>query len=229
MSIWTRLLERIASLGGSVGALFGAARPPEAREGFTVAVVALGAKMAKADGRVTADEVRAFREIFRIEERDLPAVGRFFDLARRDTAGFELWAGRVARMFEPGGDVLETLLDALFHVAAADGALHEDELAFLRVVADRFGLGGAAFEAAARRHASGERPPWEVLGVARDADAGTVRAAWRGLALRFHPDRLRARGVPDEAARLAERRMAEINVAYHAMRATAPAEGFIPA
>jgi len=85
MSIWTRLLESLAALSPQYLIDFlNYSRPPETTQGFTIAVVALGAKMAKADGRVTRDEVVAFREIFRIDEDDLPTVGRFFDLARKD-------------------------------------------------------------------------------------------------------------------------------------------------
>ena len=225
MTIWQRLLRRLSSLGGNaLLTLFGGARPPEAREGFTIAVVALGAKMAKADGRVTREEVTAFREIFRIEDADLPAVGRFFDLARRDVAGFDLYAARIARMFEPGDPVLEALVDALFTVARADGALHEAELVLLREVARIFGLGEGAFDAIAARHVGGgQAPPHEVLGVAPDAPFAAVRGAWKALARRYHPDGLRARGIPDEAARLAEARMAEINAAYDLLRRRADA------
>lgn len=224
MSIWTRLLDSLASLAPrSLIEFFTGTRPPEATQGFAIAVVALGAKMAKADGRVTRDEVVAFREIFRITDEDLPAVGRFFDLARRDVAGFELYAARIARMFDRGGDVLETLLDALFYVARADHELHEAEIEFLRIVATTFGFGETQFEAMRRRHClDQDESPWTVLGIAEASSAEEIREAWKALARRYHPDRLRARGVPDEAARLAERRMAEINAAYDALRRPQP-------
>lgn len=219
MSIWSRLRERIAALGGPLYSFFTARRPPEATEGFAIAVVALGAKMAKADGRVTRDEVIAFREIFRITDADLPAVGRFFDLARKDTAGFELYAARIAKMFDKGGDVLETLLDALFHIARADGRLHEAEISFLQIVAEAFGFDARAFGAILARHSTeGRDSPYVILGIPPDASPQRIRAARTALARRYHPDRLRARGVPDEAARLAERRMAEINAAYDTLR-----------
>ena len=224
MSIWTRLLESLAALSPrSLIEFFTGARPPEATEGFAIAVVALGAKMAKADGRVTTDEVIAFREIFQITDEDLPAVGRFFDLARQDVAGFELYAAKVARMFDSDSDVLETLLDALFHVARADGELHAAEIEFLHIVATTFGFGDAAFETMRRRHCLDEaESPYGVLGISETASPEAIKEAWKDLARRYHPDRLRARGVPDEAARLAERRMAEINAAYDALRRKLP-------
>jgi len=224
MSIWTRLLESLAALSPrSLIEFFTGTRPPEATEGFAIAVVALGAKMAKADGRVTTDEVIAFREIFQITDADLPAVGRFFDLARQDVAGFELYAAQIARMFGSDGDVLETLLDALFHVARADGELHAAEIEFLHIVATTFGFDDIAFETIRRRHClEGGESPYVILGISEQADADAIKDAWKELARRYHPDRLRARGVPDEAARLAERRMAEINGAYDTLRRDRP-------
>jgi len=224
MSIWSRLLESLAAVSPQyLIDFFTSVRPPEATQGFTIAVVALGAKMAKADGRVTRDEVIAFREIFRINDEDLPAVGRFFDLARKDVAGFELYASKVSRMFERGGDVLETLLDALFQIARADGVLHEAELSFLHVVSNTFGFDDLRFEAMCRRHAMDrDDSPYAILGVRETASPEEIKQAWKDLARRYHPDKLRARGVPDEAARLAERRMAEINAAYDTLRPTPP-------
>jgi DnaJ like chaperone protein len=220
MSIWTRLLDSFSALSPrSLIEFFTGATPPEATQGFAMAVVALGAKMAKADGRVTREEVVAFREIFQIDEADLEAVGRFFDLARRDVAGFELYAAKIARMFDSADDVLETLLDALFQIARADDHLHEAELEFLHIVSNTFGFDERAFEAMCARHAMDQnRSPFTILGVLETASPEEIKGAWKALARRYHPDQLRARGVPDEAARLAEQRMAEINAAYDALR-----------
>ena len=69
MSIWERIASAIEALraGESLSAVFEKLRtPPERSVAFTIAVVALGAKMAKADGLVTRDEVAAFREVFYI-------------------------------------------------------------------------------------------------------------------------------------------------------------------
>ena len=75
MSVWEKIVEavkRVAS-GGSLLDLFGQPTPPERTVGFTIAMVALGAKLSKADGLVTRDEVNAFKEVFFIppdRERD---------------------------------------------------------------------------------------------------------------------------------------------------------------
>ena len=124
MSIWTRISEALAALakGEGLSAVFEQLKtPPEKTIGFTIAVIALGAKMAKADGHVSRDEVAAFREVFAIPKSEEPNAARVFNLARQDVAGFDLYAARIAAMFGPGDAVLVDLLEGLFHIAMADG------------------------------------------------------------------------------------------------------------
>lgn len=227
MSVWTRLRELIAALPGGAALieLLAPDTPAERSEGFAMAVVALGAKMAKADGLVVREEVIAFREVFQIDDEDLPHVGRFYDLARQDAAGFDLYAARIARMFEDREDVLETLLDGLFHIAQADGELKEIEIEFLREISRIFGLSEQVFERTHMRNRPGEISPYDLLGVAEGTPLEEIHRIWRKLAAHHHPDRLRGEGVPLEAARLAEHRLAEINAAYEELkRSLAPAE-----
>ena len=220
MSIWSRLREFLSTLkGGRVFEAF-AKRPPEKTLAFTIAVIALGAKMAKADGLVTPDEVRAFREVFVFDETEARDVSRFFDLARRETAGYEAYARQVARMFEPGSPALTHLLEGLFYIAQADGETHPNELAFLETVAGIFGVDGASFEGARMRCANcADSDPYTILGAAHTASDAELRRIWIAQARESHPDRLRAEGVPEEAARLAEKRLAAVNAAYDAIRA----------
>jgi DnaJ like chaperone protein len=229
MSIWTRISEALSALtrGDGLAAVFDRLRTrPERSVAFTIAVIALGAKMAKADGTVTRDEVTAFREVFRIAPADERAAARVFNLAREDVAGFEDYAARIAAMFRaddrPCGQdsVLCDLMEGLFHIAAADGAFHPREDAFLARVAEIFGLDERLFHRMRARHApDGPPDPYAVLGVEPGEDLAAVRAAWRAEVRASHPDRMLARGVPEEAVRLAETRLAAINAAWDAIRA----------
>src|SRR6056297_1002559 len=120
MSIWTRITEALAALakGEGLSAVFDRLRsPPERSVGFTIAVIALGAKMAKADGQVTRDEVTAFREVFQIAREDEAGAARVFNLARQDVAGFEEYAKRISEMFGDQNDTLCDLMEGLFHIA----------------------------------------------------------------------------------------------------------------
>ncbi len=219
MTLWRRLRETVAALGDKVASYFGADRSAEASDAFAMAVVALGAKMAKSDGRVTRDEVLAFREVFQIDDADLPNVARLYDLAREDVAGFDLYARRVARMFRGRDEILETLLDGLFHIAQADGALHENEILFLQTVAEIFALPKVVFESVRLRNLPAqERSSYDLLGVSPDMPVTEIKKHWRKLAARLHPDRLQGEGVPPEALRLTEQRLASVNAAWESIR-----------
>lgn len=223
MSIWSRISEAIAALtaGEGLAAVFDKLRtPPEQRVGFTIAVIALGAKMAKADGHVTRDEVTAFREVFTIPKSGEAGAARVFNMARTDVAGFEEYAGKVRGMFAQGSKTLEDLMEGLFHIAMADGEYHPAENAFLARVAEIFELSERDFLRLRAQHVpDARRDPYEVLGVDVDAPLQDVRAAWRNLVRESHPDAMMARGVPEEAIKLAERRLIAINRAWDEIQA----------
>ena len=183
--------------------------------GFTIAVIALSAKMAKADGQVTHSEVLAFREVFRVPVSDEANAERVFDLARQDVAGFEIYARKIKKMFGTQTDTLEDLLEGLFHIAVADGRYHEQEDAFLKRVCEIFVLSDRSFRIMKARYIKGTPAnPYEVLGVSPSASLIEIRNAWRDLVKKNHPDQLTARGVPIEAVKLGEARLVAINQAW---------------
>ena len=218
MSIWTRITEAISALakGESLSHVFDLLRTPRERSvAFAIAVIALGAKMAKADGQVTRDEVTAFRDVFQIAREDEAGAARVFDMARTDVAGYRDYAQQIRRMFSDDPDTLEDLMEGLFHIALADGFYHPGEDAFLEDVAGIFGLPERKFRALRARFVPDEHPdPHTVLGVPHDMAYADIRKVWRKLVRETHPDAMMARGVPEEAIRLAEKRMIDINRAW---------------
>ncbi len=222
MSIWSRIADAIAALatGEGLTAVFEKLRTsPDRTVAFTIAVIALGAKMAKADGHVTRDEVTAFREVFHIPPQEEPNAARVFNLARTDVAGFEDYAIRIRNMYEPGDRTLCDLMEGLFHIAMADGEYHPGEDEFLHRVSEIFGFDEARFSRIRAQFVpDAERDPFDVLGVSPDADMDTIRAAWRAAVRDTHPDQMIARGVPEEAVKLAEKRMVAVNRAWEQVR-----------
>lgn len=218
MSIWSRITDALAALsaGESLSEVFDRLRsPPERSVGFAIAVIALGAKMAKADGQVTRDEVTAFREVFHIATKDEAGAAKVFNLARQDVAGYEDYARRISLLFHGQKDTLRDLLEGLFHIAMADGFYHPNEDAFLENVTVIFGLPKSDFNALRMRFAPDARQdPYTVLGVPPDTPTNEVRHAFRKLVRENHPDAMMARGLPEEALQLAEKRMADINRAW---------------
>ncbi|MFD3190573.1 TerB family tellurite resistance protein [Sedimentitalea sp. HM32M-2] len=218
MSLWSRISDALSALaqGESLTAVFDRLRSrPERSVAFAIAVIALGAKMAKADGQVTRDEVTAFREVFQIASKDEAGAARVFNLARTDVAGFQDYARRIGRMFEDDPKTLCDLMEGLFHIAMADGFYHPGENRFLEEVADIFGVPDHKFRALRARFVPDARPdPYTVLGVSPDTPLPEIRRAWRTLVRETHPDSMMARGVPQEAVKLAEKRLIDINRAW---------------
>lgn len=231
MSIWGKIGGAAAGFllgGGPLGALAGAvaghmlvdrgreaaADPDAPGIMFTIAVIALCAKMARADGHVTHDEVEAFQQIFRVPPSEEANVRRVFNMAQQDVAGFEVYAAQIARLFRGNPAMLEDILDGLFQIARADGVLHPSELAFLERVADIFGFSPAVFRRIRASHFPDAADPYTVLGVAHDAGDDEIKRTYRLLVRENHPDSLIARGVPEEFMKLATEKMAAINAAY---------------
>lgn len=206
------LIERVA---GWVADCRAGAKPVA----FTVALISLSAKMAKADGIVSHDEVQMFRRVVEIPPGEERNVERLFDLAQRDVAGFESHARRIAEIAEGDPVFLGDVLTGLFHIAVADSYVHEHELAFLERVGEIFGLDQRRFEAIAAGFVRRRGPdPYRVLGVGRDATDEQVKKAYRSAAGECHPDRHLAHGLPAEALAILTDRLASLNAAWELVR-----------
>src|SRR5271154_2334280 len=224
MSVWGKVSGAAAGLlaGGPGGALFGAGagqfifdRESDPGVVFTIAVIALAGKMAKADGVVTEEEFTVFLKVFSVPPQEEANVRRIFNLARQDVAGFEAYAGQIANLFMGNPGVLEDVLDGLFEIAKADGVLHPGEQVFLERVADIFGFAPSEFRRIRASHFGPDAAdPYAVLGVAYDASDTEIKRTYRLLVRENHPDSLMARGVPEEFVRLATDKLAAINNAY---------------
>lgn len=223
MSIWQKITEKISdkatALGGTVlGMLAGGnsdgEADPNSSVSFTIAVIALGAKMAKADGVVTEREINAFKEVFKVSPDELANVARVFNMAKKDVAGFESYAEQVATLFAKQPEVLEDVLDSLFHIAKADDIVHESELAYLKAVADIFGLHEKFRCIQARHIQSAEDDPYMILGVDPCVTDGELKRLYREIVKENHPDRHIAAGVPEEMISIATQRLGAMNAAY---------------
>ncbi len=235
MSIWGKIAGAAAGFvlaGGPLGALVGSLaghyvfdkqadqaggteRRARDQVAFTIGVIALGAKMAKADGRVTRDEVSAFREVFQVPPSEFENVKRVFNRARRDVAGYEGYAEQIAGLFRGNPGMLEDLLDGLFHIAKADGVIHPKEIEYLQNVARIFGFSDGEFARIRSGHLGADASdPYVILGVDAAISDKDLKTAYRRLVRENHPDALVARGVPEEFILLANEKLAVINDAY---------------
>jgi DnaJ like chaperone protein len=185
---------------------------------FTVGVIALGAKMAKADGVVTSDEVTAFKDAFKVSKGEMKQAAPVFNLAKQDVAGYETCAEQLVVVFKGNRKLLEDVLEGLFHIAKADDALHPEEEEFLAQVAKRFGFSDADFRSIRARHVGAdERDPYQVLGLDPEVNDAILERRYRALLADNQPDKLVARGVPEEFVTIAVEKLAAIEQAYAAI------------
>lgn len=182
---------------------------------FTIAVIALCAKMSKADGVSTSLEAQAFQEIFQVPPEERANVERLYDVAKQDVAGYDVYADKVARLLADEPDLKRNVLDALFHIAAADGIFHGAEDEYLADVARRFGFSEAEYRAIRGLFVRDPDDPYTVLGVWRDISDHELKAHYRRLARESHPDVLMGRGVPEKFICVASRKLAALNAAYN--------------
>ncbi|WP_275791126.1 J domain-containing protein [Pararhizobium gei] len=228
MSFWESILNIVNTTGNALAGVVEAIRTlfegdPETRRkvAFSVAMIALSAKMAKADGIVSEAEVAAFRDIFKFPDDQARNVARLYNLARQDVAGYEAYAEKMASLCvscEQDCPILEDIVDGLFHIAKSDGALHDKEIAFLSRVAEIFRMDQHRFQEIMARHVDiNGADPYKVLGVSPKDDFLSIRRRYRVLVSENHPDKLVARGVPEEFHAIANDRMAALNAAYEAI------------
>lgn len=228
-SLWDRLLSAVGDAATNaisrvveaVRTLFEGDPETRRRVSFSIAIIALSAKMAKADGAVVASEVEAFKQIFDFPEEEANNVARLYNLARQDVAGYEAYAQKLAGLCGSGDcncPMLENVIDGLFHIAKADGMIHEAELAFLARIAEIFQIDEDHFRRIMARHIHVDGiNPYLILGVSPDQEFTEIRKQYRKLVAEHHPDKLIARGVPEALHAAANERMAALNAAYAAI------------
>jgi DnaJ like chaperone protein len=224
MTIWQRLSGFATSVGEAGGTLLGelaqalgiGPQPAEPQKhiAFTIAVIALSAKIAKADGVVACVEVEAFRRVFNFSPEDARNVERVYALAQQDTAGYETYADQIAGLLKDDKKLLQHVLEGLMYVAAADGILHPKEDEILRDIATRLGFSDSEFRFFRARFVTDPSSPYDVLRLAPDASNDEIKRQYRKLVADNHPDKLMGAGVPTEFLDIANRKLAAINAAY---------------
>ncbi len=223
MTVWQKISGVASAIGdagggflGELARVFGLDRSVEPQNdiAFTIAVIALSAKMARVDGVVSPLEMQAFKQVFQTAPEEERNVKRVFDLAKQDVAGYESYADEIARLLKDNKKLLQDVLEGLMYVAAVDGALHPEEDALLAEVARRFGFSPSEFRFFRARFVVDHGNPYDALRLTPSASNEEIRRQYRKLVTDNHPDKLMGRGVPAEFVEIATRKLAAINAAY---------------
>ena len=232
MSIWGSLIGGMVgfSLGGPFGMLLGSIiggkvsraksaggfrsfRQPQ--QVFALSLIVLSAKLSKADGSVTREELVAVKDKLKIPENELDQVGKIFNQAKTEAAGYEPYAQQIAQIYKKNSQVLEEVINILFYIAEADGHISETELNMIEHIAQIFGLSSSQYNSIKEsRKNSDKLNPYVVLESKSDDDLQIIRKRYLKLSKEHHPDLLLSKGVPEEVIEESKKKMRAINSAW---------------
>ena len=235
MTIWGKILGGAAgfALGGPIGAILGVMagnafdkrskskfnfsqiNQNQKQQIFTISFIILSAKLAKSDGKVTEDEIRAFKEKFKIPKSEINKVGKIFNEAKKDVYGYKQIADQVGMVFVDNKILLEEMLNNLFFIAASDGQISVNEIDLLRSISQSFSFDEKTFQRIFQINLKDNAAdPYKILSVRRDDSDQEIRKKWIELNKEHHPDNLIARGMPKEFIEQSNKELAAINLAY---------------
>ena len=189
---------------------------------FYVTLTSLAAKMAKADGVVSEQEIRVFDQFLKdelkltTEERKI--VAQIFNQAKNSPEDPMSFARQFRQIIGYQPEILQTMVHLLFRISMADGQYHPAEEKFIRQVSEIFGLSNVEFEQIRALFVKVNHKAYQVLGITPEASVDEIKAAYKKLVNQYHPDRLMAKGIPEDFIQLANEKMIEINNAYEQIR-----------
>jgi len=235
MSIWGKIIGGTTgfALGGPLGAIIGmmiggsfdrSARKfsssnqisqQQKKNVFALCIIVLSAKIAKADGQVTKEEIYTFKEKFNIQAEEMSEVSKIFNEAKKSSFGFKNIADQVGNLFSDNKVLLEQLLNNLFYIAEADGLTSSNELEVLKSISQSFHFNETDFQRIFHSRLNNkESDPYKILGVTREDSDNNIRKKWIELSKEHHPDYLIAKGMPKEFIKEANKELSSINLAY---------------
>ena len=233
MAIWGSLIGGMIglSLGGPFGMLLGSliggkisraksraglgafAQPQQI---FALSLIVLSAKLSKADGQVSKEELIAVKDKLRIPDNELDQVGKIFNKAKEESTGYEQYAQQIAQIYKGNINVLEEVINILFYIAEADGNISDSELQMIERIAQIFGLSDIQFNSIKEsRKSSDKLNPYIVLESKPDDEIDIIRKRYLKLSKEHHPDLLMSKGVPQEVIDESKAKMRSINSAWN--------------
>ena len=232
MSIWGNLIGGYIgfSIAGPIGALIGSiigGKISSARKSgfkqtfaqqqqvFAISLIILTAKLAKADGLVSKEELIAIKQKLKVPNNEIDQVGKIFNKAKEDSLGYEPYAQQIAQIYRNNPAILDEVINILFYIAEADGKVSKSELVLIRNISIIFGISDIQFEGIKEsRKSSDKLDPYVVLGCTAKDDFTTIRKKYLQLSKEHHPDALISKGVPKEIIEESKKKMRAINAAF---------------
>jgi DnaJ like chaperone protein len=211
------------------------ASPMDVQEAFFRGTFQVMGHLAKADGRVSEEEIRAARAIMedlRLGEREVQFAIELFTQGKSREFPLEPTLRRLQRMCRNRPDVCRMFVQIQLQAALWGGSLNGAGRQVMARIAASLGVSAyevVQMEALLRMQQSSRQPQsrpkvdrvaeaYEVLGVQAASSDAEVTKAYRRLMNQNHPDKLVARGLPESMMKMAEQKTRQIRAAYEVLR-----------
>ena len=232
MTIWGSLIGGMIgfSLGGPFGMLLGSllggkisrarttsgfSAAAQGQKVFALSLIVLSAKLSKADGQVSREELIAVKDKLKIPEHELDQVGKIFNKAKEESVGYEPYAKQIAHFYNGHINILEEVINTLFYIAEADGKVSNEEFEMIKHISQIFGLNEIEFNGIVEsRKSSDKLNPYLVLESSPDDDIQKIRKIYFKLSKEHHPDLLVSKGVPEEVLKESKKKIRAVNLAW---------------
>ena len=225
-------------VGGPIGAIFGAVighqfdksgqttggfkqvfSPQERSQAvFFVSAFSLAAKLARADGKVTKEEINVvddfIRNQLRLDNDARDMAIKIFNVARNSPEPFDLFAQQFYELFRQDRQMLLSMLELLIKIATADGSIHAEEEKMIRRAVVIFSIDQHEYERLKAIYIKNNDKYYAVLGADRNESDDDIKKKYRKLVMEYHPDRMIAKGLPEEFTKHANKKFQEIHEAY---------------
>ncbi len=219
----------LGPIGALVGSVMGSRMTRQAKSrrnpnnldhqvAFFTALFACLAKIAKADGRVSEEEVSKIESFisnkFNFSEDERNFAINIFQKAKSDSVPFEAYAKQLYQLLGSSPNSLLVFYELLFELAMADGEMHENEERLLRKIPNIFGFDKNVYKDLYNKYVGNISNAYEILGVTKSMTLEEIKKVYRVKRKEFHPDALISKGLPEELIEKAKEKFIEIQAAF---------------
>jgi DnaJ like chaperone protein len=234
MAVWGKIIGgALGSIGGPIGIGLGAAlghqfdraadavgKKQQVAVAYMYVLVASMAKMAKADGQISKEEIERIERFFNelgFEGEARKAAQQIFRKEKDSDTDIGAYFDQFSQITEADLNQAQVLYKVLLEIAKADGEYHEAEIEILRLAESKLRLPAGFTDREIGSEHKSLKHAAEILGVPESASIDEIKKAYRDKCKKMHPDVLRSQGLPDELVKYAGAQIQSFTEAKDAM------------
>ena len=194
----------------------------EAQFTFFVAAFSMLAKLAKADGRVSKEEVDAVKNFMvydlNLNPESIRLATNVFHAAIESPDNFVDFATQFYSQFRTQYQMLDLMIDILLRVSVADGALSTSEENLILSAVRAFNFSDEKYRKLRSKYIQDVDKYYATLGCDRNDSSDHIKKQYRKLVSDYHPDKIASKGLPEEFTKFANDKFREIQEAYDVIK-----------